>query len=193
METRKRLGPSDLETGVAHDSEARDPIGGGDPRLGGGARRRDARIGGTCGTERGTRVCTSPLHHLTDIRCLPTVASLNGSLNSQRFNKYGSSATAEHPTHSQISVPSVHRVASAISTVCVCLTDQSARLQSSASAVSICVQTALLSRKGASICEADKLVTRITRVIHTHPSSCSTRLRAARTLNTSLNSRKCKS
>ena len=193
METRKRLGPSDLETGVAHDSEARGPMGGGDPRLGGGARRRDARIGGTCGTERGTRVCTSPLHHLTDIRCLPTVASLNGSLNSQRFNKYGSSAAAEDPTHSQISVPSVHRVASAISTVCVCLTDQSARLQSSASAVSICVQTALLSRKGASICEADKLVTRITRVIHTHPSSCSTRLRAARTLNTSLNSRKCKS
>ena len=162
----------------------------GDPRLGGGARRRDARIGGTCGTGRGTRVCTSPLHHLTDIRCLPTVASLNGSLNSQRFNKYGSSAVAEHPTHSQISVPSVHRVASAISTVCVCLTDQSARLQSYASAVSICVQTALLSRKGASICEADKLVTRITRVIHTHPSSCSTRLRADRTLNTSLNSRK---
>ena len=183
METRKRLGPSDLETGVAHDSEARGPMGDGDPRLGGGARRRDARIGGTCGTERGTRVCTSPLHHLTDIRCLPTVASLNGSLNSQRFNKYGSSAAAEHPTHSQISVPSVHRVASAISTVCVCLTDQSARLQSSASAVSICVQTALLSR-------ADKLATRITRVIYTHPSSCSTRLRAARTLNTSPNSKK---
>ena len=190
METRKRLGPSDLETGVAHDSEARGPMGDGDPRLGGGARRRDARIGGTCGTERGTRMCTAPLYHLTAVRCWPTVVSLNGSLNPQRFNKYGSSATAEHPQHSQISVPSEHRVASVISTVCVCLTDPSARLQSSASAVSICVQTALLSRRGASICEADKLVTRITSFIHTHPSSCSTRLRAARTLNTSLNSRK---
>ena len=92
METRKRLGPSEPGTGVARDSEARDPMGGGNPRLGGGARRRDAtrrRDGGTCGTECGTRVCTSPLHHLTDIRCQPTDVSLNVSLNSQRFNTYG--------------------------------------------------------------------------------------------------------
>ena len=90
METRERLGPSEPGTGVARDSEARGPMGGGDPRLGGGARRRETSVGGTCGTERGTRVCTSPLHHLTDIRCWATVASLNGSLNSQRFNKNGS-------------------------------------------------------------------------------------------------------
>ena len=41
------------------------------------------------------------------------------------------------------------------STVRVCCTDQSARLRASASAVGICVQTALLSRKEASICPAD--------------------------------------
>jgi hypothetical protein len=42
METRKRLEPSAdsaLGTGVTRDSEARDPMGGEAPRLGGGARR----------------------------------------------------------------------------------------------------------------------------------------------------------
>ena len=67
-------------------SEARGPMGGGDPRLGGRARRREASDGRMCGTER----CTAaPLHHLTDTRCWPTDACLKGSLNSQRFNKYG--------------------------------------------------------------------------------------------------------
>ena len=62
METRKWLGPSVPGTGVARDSEARDPRRGRSPRLGGGARTYEEESdGGASGTERGAEVCAVPL------------------------------------------------------------------------------------------------------------------------------------
>ena len=58
IETRTSTGAVRMD-GVARDSEAREPSGGG-PRLGGGARRARLLLGGACGSEYGTRGCILP-------------------------------------------------------------------------------------------------------------------------------------